>query len=559
MKKRPRRWPWFLLVLIIVVAVAIWRGWIVLPWLTLPFGNSAGGPGMEAGMEMEMGEPIQPTVPIQRAESILTDLQLSGKLALESVVEVKAPFAEAIATVQIEVGDSVQAGDVLATLDSTTLAATMENTWMALGVARQALDELMQPASDSERMTAEAALLNAQEALTRLEEGPSDAEIAAASLAIQKAQIDLQKLQSRNDPNSMEVRQARFALTQAERAVQDAQVAYDAVSWRGATDSAGQAAALSSATIALESAQIEYEKATAPPTDIELQSAQIAISQAQSAYDKLYSDSTPAAIAQANATVAKAEEDLQKLEQGPSDSEIQKAENAVLEALNKFEEARNDLASGSTIVAPVDGLVTQVKVARGQVVERGATIATLASLNSFRVNLSVTEEYILRIQTDAEVKITADILPDQVISGTVVYVADIDTSSFALGATGSIDASSGSGAGPATYPVIVAVNNDGSMENLRAGMSVQVTFVGSNDLPPDAWLVPASSIVPSEESPERGTIQVMRGETPTDLEVGVTQIMQGEWQVVTSAELQDGDMVIGFVATFLEFNNGPGF
>jgi hypothetical protein len=94
------------------------------------------------------------------------------------------------------------------------------------------------------------------------------------------------------------------------------------------------------------------------------------------------------------------------------------------------------------------------------------------------------------------------------------------------------------------------MHDDTRNQPLLAGMSARATFVGSNQLPPNAWLVPANAI--TEQTGDIGTIQLMRGETPTPLEVQVTDQTHGESVVIVSEELQLGDMVVGSMASFLD-------
>ena len=235
--------------------------------------------------------------------------------------------------------------------------------------------------------------------------------------------------------------------------------------------------------------------------------------------------------------VAQAEDAIQKLQAGASEQDIQQAEATVLTALTTFEETRKNLLSGSAMVASIDGLVTQVTVVAGQVVERGDTVAVIAALDSFEINLSVSEEYILRLKEQMPVAVAVDVAPGLAITGVVTYIARVDTDSFSQGQSTSFGSGSTS---PGSYPVTIQVDDSPALDTLRAGMNVQVTFIGSNQLPENSWLVPASSIRRPNPDSDTGTIQIVRGDTPQPLEVTVTTITQGEWQVVVSPELTEG-------------------
>ena len=544
-----RKWVTRVLIVVALLVtaggLALWQGWITLPWMQSQsrLGNDPRAARMAAAVS---------NVPIQRADALIEDLQLTGKLTLRTVREVTAPFGEAIDALEVTVGDTVQVGDTLMTLDRDQLALDLDSAWLELMSAREALIELTTPSTELEKMEAQTNLLAAQEAVTQLNEGPAAADIEAAALAIQEAQVAMDELLDRNDPNSTEVRQARYDLQQAENAVNDAQTAYDAVSWRG-SEAASEANALQSATISLESARLAYEEAIAPPDELDVQAAQLEIDQAQNSYTQLFEEATPAEIAQAQLSVAQAQDAILELEAGPTEQEIQEAEAAVLTALTTFEETRMTLQSGSAIVAPLDGLVTQISIVEGQVVERGDTVAVIAALDTFEINLSVSEEYILLLTEGMPVEISLDVAPALPITGVITYIAPVDTDSFSQGQTTSFESTSTS---PGSYPVTIQVDATSGVETMRAGMNVQVTFVGSNQLPENSWLVPATSIRPSRPQSDSATIQVVRGETTQAIEVVVTDITQGEWQVVVSPELAEGDLVVGTTTTFLEESNG---
>ena len=537
-RKWLRRTLIILAVLIIGTGIAAWQGLVPLPWNPDPTADEL------------PTEPLLPTVPVQTADTFITDLQVNGKLELRTVREVKAPFDETVAAVAVELGDLVAAGQVLVSLDRQQLSSQLDSEWFELTKTRRALADLVQPEAELAILEAQSELMTAEEELQKLEDGPAAADLSAANVAIQEAQNVLTELQQRNDPNSTKVRQARYALRQAENSVHRAQTAYNAVSWRGDIAALAESSALQSATIALESARTDFEEASKPPTALELQQAQLAITKAQSDYNKLFEAASPAQVEQARVRVAKAEDALKKLNDGPDAQQVQEAEVAVLDALQKFEETRLKLLTGSDLIAPIDGFVTKLSTSQGQVVKEGDAIATVAAASDYKVSLPVGENFILRLTERMPVEMTVDVAPDRLLNGMVTDIARVDSDT--LNASNSGGDISGR-AQSATYPVTIEVADSPALETVRAGMNVQVTFIGSNQLPPNSWLVPATSI--EDQVDDTGTIQILRGEEPEPLQVTLTGITEGEWAVVVSTELQEGDMVVGTVASFL--NQSP--
>jgi multidrug resistance efflux pump len=555
---RIRRWFFRLLILLLVLIGLLyanaWLGWLQLPWLPpLPFIRTPDETVVDA---LPPDQPLSETVPIQRAADFIPDLKVAGKLEFRTIYEIKAPFEETITAVNVENGALVKAGDVLATLDLEKLGAQLDNAWLELTKARQALADLSVGGGQVELMEANAELLTAQEELEKLEKGPTGPEISAAQVAIDEARLAYERLLQKNDPNAKEVRQTRFDLRQAEITLEKAQQAYNAISWQGDLAASAEAAALQSAVISHENAQRTYEEAIKPPTELEIQKAQNDINRAQSEYNKLFTKATPAQVEQARVRVAKAEQKVAQLQNGSASLKVQEAEATVLDKLTEVESIRTKLLSTSNLQAPVDGQVVKLSVKPGQVVKAGDTVAAVAVPDQVKLSLPVSELFILRIQVGMSVTIALDVLPAQPITGVVSGFTPIEVQT-------SSDANNTQGPGGGatqftTYPVTVIVAESSLAGQLRPGMSAQVTFVGSNQLAPNSWLVPMNGI--QDQTGAIGTIQVLRGETPTPLQVQVTEQTQGDWVVVVSDQLQEGDMVVGSTATFLDSApTGPPF
>ncbi|MFN8490623.1 MAG: HlyD family efflux transporter periplasmic adaptor subunit [Caldilineaceae bacterium] len=529
-----------LLIAIVALYLNAYFGWLMLPWLTaLP-----GLPATPAPTGENPNAPPPPeTVLIHRAADVITDVKVSGKLEFRTVREVKAPFDETVATVNVEAGALVKSGALLATLDRTKLTSQLDEAWLALTKERQALTDVMKEGSGIDLAEAKAEWLTAQEELAKLQKGPAAVDLNGAQLAVADAQLAYDQLVKRNDPNDPKVRQARYDLKQAENNLHHAQTAYDAISWKGDVAASEQATALQNATLAYENAQAAYNTASKPPTALELQKAQLEIAKAQNEYNKLLTKATPAQVQQAQVRVDKATEKVTQLQNGPAALKVQEAEAKVMEALTQLEDVRTKLLSTSNLQAPLDGQIVKLAVKPGQVVKAGDTVAAVAAPQQFKLTLPVNETYILRIQIGMLAQIALDVLPDAVLTGTVTGFVPIEvnanTDNNTPGTTNNQQLT--------TYPVTVVLDDAPFLEKLRPGMSAQVTFVGTNQLKPNSWLVPQSAL--QDQTGATATVQVMRGATPTPMQVTVTEQTRGEWVVVISPDLQEGDMVVGSTAS----------
>lgn len=120
-----------------------------------------------------------------------------------------------VSSVPVQIGQQVKTGDVLASLDPTSLSSSIIQAQSDLIDAQTAMDELLNPTALSIAQ-ADAALTTAQENLDNLL-NPTPLAIAQANTAVQDAQTALDNL----------LHPTALAIAQAETAVTDAQAALD--------------------------------------------------------------------------------------------------------------------------------------------------------------------------------------------------------------------------------------------------------------------------------------------------------------------------------------------
>jgi HlyD family secretion protein len=360
--------------------------------------------------------------------------------------------------------------------------------------------------------------------------GPSDAELAAAEASLAAAQASYQELL--DGPSEAELTQLSADMEKTMIDLQQAQWDYDQVSYQGDVGASSQAAALQQATIDYEAAKADYEIAVAPASESDLQDALSAIQSAQQQLDDLRAQPTQADLAEAEAQVASAQAQLDELTNGSGDAEQRAAEIAVEQAQLNLEEAQADLAQAQ-LAAPIAGTVLSVDVEVGEQVEAGASAVTLAVLSQLELTVNVAEVDIGKIHLNQAAEITVDALPDEVFNGVVARIAP----------------SSDSESGVVNYPVTIQLT-DTDLSGVRPGMTAVAAMLG--DETADTWLVPTSAL---QERDGQTVVMILRDGQPTPITV-TTQGAEGEWTVVQSAELQEGDAAIGEVSSFLDEESG---
>jgi HlyD family secretion protein len=483
--------------------------------------------GQAGGSALAQGTDLTTTAirPASEAEQV----SAAGNIELSGQRPVVLQADGIVSQVAVEVGDEVAADDLLVALDTTDLERAVKQAELNLASAQAQLDELLEDAAPAEIASAQASLAAAQQNLAEVQAGPSQAELAAAEASLAAAQASYQELLA--GPSDAELVQLSADLEGIMIELQQAQWDYDKVSYLG-EGASSQAAALQQATIDYDAARAAYEIAVAPASESDLQDALSAIQSAQEQLDDLRAQPTPADLAEAEAQVASAQAELEGLLDGSSHAELQAAEISVSQAQLDLEEAQAQLAKAQ-LCAPIDGTALSVDVEVGEQVSAGASAVTLADLNALELTVNVAEVDIGKIHLDQRAEITVDALPDQVFGGVVARIAP----------------SSDSDSGVVNYPVTIQLT-DTDLSGVRPGMTAVADMLGEETA--DSWLVPASAV---QERDGETVVMILRDGQPTPISV-TSQGSEGEWTVVQSPDLKEGDQAIGTVSSFLNQDSG---
>lgn len=478
------------------------------------------------------------TVAIQPADLAQTAVSAAGNLTLVSERSVALAVDGVVDELAVDVGDTVKAGELLLKLDSTELERAVTQAELNVESAKIALADLQTPATASEIAMAEANLTEAKENLAEVKAGPSAAEIAAAQSSVAAAQASYNELQA--GPSADELTQLSASLKKAEITLAEAQRAYDQIAWRNDVGMTSQAADLQSATIDYESARAAYAETTASASTSAVQSAISSIQNAQATLTDLQSSPSAADIATAEAQVIEAEAALIELQTGATAHELRNAQITLQQALIELETAYRDL-EGATVVAPLDGVVLSLDAEVGVRSSSGAIIATIADPTQLDLEISVAEADIANVEVGQTADIELDALPGQHFSGVVQRITPATDS----------EASS------VSYPVTIRLTA-GDLADVLPGMNAVATLANTTVIGPDSWLVPTNGLVDESDTT---TVTVVRGTQTLVIAVEPSSI-QGEWTIVQSAELQDGDQVVGSITTATDsdsgFGGGPG-
>lgn len=299
--------------------------------------------------------------------TLLAMVNATGMVLPEGQTNLTFNGAGRVAEVLAQEGDFVQAGQVLARLETTDLKIGIQQAELALATAQTQLLRLQGPPSEHDIASAEAALESARASYNRLLAGPSKEEIKVA----------------------------RTNLEQAEASLKQAQAAYDQVADRPDITMLPQSLQLEQATIAYEAAQANFELTTRQPTAAE--------------------------IAAARSTVVQAESSLARLQEGVSEEEILLAQLQVEQAQLSLQQAQRQL-EGTQLLAPHAGTITMVGIKVGELAG-GQPAFVLTDLSRFHVEVNVDEIDIGRVAVGQPVSITLDALPGERLAGEIDQIA----------------------------------------------------------------------------------------------------------------------------------------
>jgi RND family efflux transporter MFP subunit len=412
------------------------KWWIALVVLIL----IAGGAGYYLYGRNSLAASTQKATPIQTSLVRTGDLVISATGTGTTVAYAQSDlgFGEGavLTEVNVQIGDKVKAGDVLARIDDLNARKAVASAQLQvtqaqsdLDTARQNYKELLKGASNTELLAAQAALATAEEKVAQLQ--PSEGDLAAAEAALASAQEAYKRLI--NGPDAEEIARAELNLSKAKNSLWGTQANRDATGGQvgagKATSSQYEAAqsSVANAEIAVQLAQMDLEDLKKPATEAELKDAKAAVAQAQEKLDELRAGGNQSEKAAAEAGLAQAKATLDELRARPTaedassaEAQVQQAELNLAQAKLVLEAAQRELEQ-TILTAPIDGTVMDVTAKAGETVG-GSAFITLADMSKPMVEIYLDETDIDKVVPGYEVEVKFDAMPDETFKGHVTRV-----------------------------------------------------------------------------------------------------------------------------------------
>ena len=418
-KKKKTLW-----IIIILALVLIGGGYGLYVWLNPP--------------ETVVAE----TSTLQTAVARLGDLTVfaSGTGSVIPASEIGVGFDESgtLTEILVKVGDTIQAGQALARMDTgkseAEIALSVAQAELNLLNAQQALDDIYASA-DKDAALALQAVEDAQQALddlqnTDLQQAQALQVIAEAEDAVATAQRNYNNVRSTASQTTIDAAYSELVL--AESRLKDAKERYEIYADKpdGNLDKANAQLQLSSVQAAYDSALRNYNYVTSTGsqldkelTEADLKTAQAQLAEAQKEWERIKDGPTPAEVALAEAELKVAQSEWEILKDGANPADVALAQAQLANALANLDLAREEKAIVE-LVAPMAGTIMDISANIGEKVGTGSII-TLADLSQPLLEVYLDETDLNNVGVNYEVDVTFDALPDDVFVG---HVTEIDPS-----------------------------------------------------------------------------------------------------------------------------------
>lgn len=373
------------------------------------------------------------TVPVE-AKDLTVKITASGVVQPVRRVNLSPKTQGRLAELYVEQGDLVQAGEIVARMESGDIQAQLMQAEARLDRAQANLEKLQTGSRPEAIDQARARLNQVQANLAQLQAGSRPEEIAQAEARLREAKARLKDAQSGSVNDEIEQAQARIQANQAELELASERVRrYQGLKTEGAISQDRLDEYLRDQR-RLQALQDEVEKRLEQLQQSQrsqIQQLQANVEQERQALTQLENGTRSEEIARAQAEVAEAESKLNELLNGTRSEEIATAKAEVDEAAGQVKFYQVQLED-TKVRAPFSGIITQRYAVEGAFVTPAtsasdATSATSTSIVALAKDLEVLakipEADIAQIKPNQPVEIIADSYPDQVFKGRVNIIA----------------------------------------------------------------------------------------------------------------------------------------
>jgi len=329
------------------------------------------------------------TAPVQTSD-IKTELSFTGQVRAQTQIAVMSRLQGTVDEVMVNVGDFVNEGDVLFTMDQADLQTNIR-------------------ALTAQLATAEAGVNAARTGVALAGGSAIQGQILQAEAAMLQAQAGMEQAELGVQQRTLAVRQAEVAYNDASSNLENMRVLLEYGDISQVQFDQAQSAA-TNARIMLEQAQSAYEMAL-----VSLEQATNGVEQATSSHT-IISQNVGA-------------ESQRRAQDGLAQAQAQR--DSLIVNLEAAQERLND----ATITAPISGVISSRSVEPRAMMLPNAAPITIVSIDTVLVHVNVTETIVNRISNGQSIAVAISAASGTPFAGEVVTVspvADQMTQSFSV-------------------------------------------------------------------------------------------------------------------------------
>jgi RND family efflux transporter MFP subunit len=407
-------------------------------------------------------------------DTISSAITYSGNIQAKAQVSVVPKVPGRLEKLNVDVGSTVKAGDVIAEIDSATLNTQVAQAEAALALAEAKLAMIDEGPRAAAVAQAEAGARAAAEKVASLQTAARAETVAQAEASLSAAKAKLEQLKKGAIPE--QVNAAKLAVEQAKDALYVAQTNKDGVCGgkyvpQYVCDGAKAQAAV--AETAVHQAEAQLAIVTAAPTAEQVAQAQAGVDAAQQELELAKKPVNDHDLAQAQAA-ADAAAKAAELAKQPFTANDRKAAQAGVDQAKAALEAARLLLKDATITAPLDGSISQKYLSQGAMAAPSTPIVGVIS-SEVEVVVNVEEGRLSQVEVGQPAVITVAAYPGDEFPAKVASRAP------------SLD--------PRSRTLAVRVAPDANAK-LLDGMFAQVRITGASH--EGALLVPAQAVLQRE-------------------------------------------------------------
>ena len=445
----------------------------------------------------------------------------SGTISAANTYTVKSLVKGTVLTADFEVGDTIEKGTVLYTIDSSDVATSVEKAQLALEQAQRSYDDT----SDAQYIRS---VIGGTVASIKVKAG----DYVTAGQEIATVRDDSSLLLTLEFPAADA---SGFAVGQAAEVILNG--TFETLS--GTVQAVAGTDTISSGNLLVRTVTIAV-KNNGSLTTAQAASAIIngvsALASARFDYQHQQTvtattSGTVAAVCVKEGTAIEANTAIVQLSGTELSRQVQSAADSLLNAQLSMSDTQKQMEN-YTITSPISGTVIQKNVKAGDTVgtdtTASETLCTIYDLSYLEMTLNVDELEILSIKEGQTVTITADAISDRTFTGVVTSVSAAGTT------TG----------GTTTYPVTIRIDDTGDLlPGMNATAEIEVSSASNALAVPNGSVVRGNYVLVTKDSPSAAN--AVQDMTAPDgyVYVKITTGTSDNDSIEVTGGLQEGDTI----------------